>query len=202
VPPRLPQALPTLTPLPPASPLPWTVLRRETIYEDAWRALRRDALRLHTGIESSYVYLETAEAVFVVPQMDDGRVVLLRQYRHPLRAWVWEVPAGALEQGESPEAAARRELAEEIGGQAAVWRALGTFPTMVAHAADRTTYLLAQGVTLGQSRPELHEVAEIHHVTPATALALARGDQLGSGTSMSAHSALALLLAEPYLTSD
>ncbi len=187
-------------------PVPWEVLSEETLYQDRWRRLRRDWLRLHTGETSSYVYLETAAAVFVVPQLEDGRLVLLRQYRHPLRAWVWEVPAGGLEAGETPEAAGARELAEETGGVARTWRRLGVFPTAVAHLVDQTTYLLAQGVTLGPRRQELHEVAEVHLVVPEAALRLVRaspGQDAGSLEpvgQLSAHSALALLLAEPYLT--
>jgi len=186
-------------------PVPWEVLSEETLYQDRWRRLRRDRLRLHTGETSSYVYLETAAAVFVVPQLEDGRLVLLRQYRHPLRAWVWEVPAGGLEAGETPEEAAVRELAEETGGVARVWQRLGVFPTAVAHLVDQTTYLLAQGITLGPRCQELHEVAELHLVLPEAALRLVHGaPDAGAGGAepvvrFSAHSALALLLAEPYL---
>ncbi|MBI3970543.1 MAG: NUDIX hydrolase [Chloroflexi bacterium] len=184
----------------PPPPVPWSILKQETLYQDSWRTLRRDRLRLHTGEESDYVFLETAAAAFVVPQLEDGRIALLRQYRHPLRAWVWEVPAGSLEPGETPAAAAARELAEEIGGRARTWRRLGAFPTAVAHVVDHTTYLLAQGVVLGEAKRELHEVAELHAVHPEDALRLARGDTPAAGGSvMSAHSALALLLAEPHL---
>ena len=177
--------------------LPWEIIGQETLYQDSWRALRRDRLRLHTGQESSYVFLQTLDATFVVPQLEDGRVALLRQYRHPVRAWIWEVPAGSLESGETPEAAGTRELAEEMGGIAASWHHLGVFCTAVTHLADRCTYLLAQGVTLGEARPELHELAEIHLFAPAEALALVR--QQTPTHPVSAHSALALLLAEPFL---
>ena len=50
-----------------------------------------------------------------IPVLDDGRVVLIRQYRHSVRRELWELPAGSLDRGESPEAAARRECAEETG---------------------------------------------------------------------------------------
>jgi 8-oxo-dGTP pyrophosphatase MutT (NUDIX family) len=131
---------------------------------------------------------------------------MLRQYRHPLRAWLWEVPAGSLEPGESAERAAERELAEEIGGTAGSWRRLGGFALGEAHLTAHNTFLLAQNVVLGERRPELHEVAELRIMPAGDALDLARRPvELPSTRSslpagvLSSHSALALLLAEPWL---
>lgn len=141
--------------------LPWRVVRQEIVYQDRWRTLRRDYVQIQDGSDSNYVFLETNDSVFVVPQLAGGRIVLLRQYRHPLRAWAWEVPAGGIEPDETPAQAAARELREEIGGEAQTWRFLGRFPTAVAHVTDWFSVYLAQGVTLGQRQPELHEVAEV-----------------------------------------
>src|SRR5439155_903427 len=62
---------------------------------------------------------------FVVPLLDDGSTVLVRQWRYPWRETSWEVPAGTLEEGEDPLAGARRELEEEAGLRAAEWTPLG-----------------------------------------------------------------------------
>ena len=74
---------------------------------------------IEDGGETSYTYLAAPRAVFVVPVTTDGELVFVRQYRHPVRDWTLEVPAGTVEDGESPLDAARRELAEEAGGTAA-----------------------------------------------------------------------------------
>jgi ADP-ribose pyrophosphatase len=62
---------------------------------------------------------------YVLPLLDDGRVVLIRQYRPIVGAVIWEVPAGTIEDGESPEACARRELVEEAGYEAGRLESLG-----------------------------------------------------------------------------
>ena len=97
---------------------PWETVRTETVDVSLWRAFRRDLVRLEPGGEQtiSYTYLEVPRAVFVVPLTASGQIVLVRQYRYPVRNWVWEVPAGSIEPGESSREAAHREMAEEAGG--------------------------------------------------------------------------------------
>ena len=78
--------------------------------------IRQDRVRLPNGNELEYAYTETKGAVFIVPVTDDGRIILIRQYRYPPDDWCWEVPAGSLFDHEGTlEELARRELIEEIG---------------------------------------------------------------------------------------
>lgn len=189
---------------------PWSVTAMETLFEDRWRSLHRDHLRFEDGRQSSYVYLQTAPAVFVVPVLAAGEIVLLRQYRHPLHAWFWEIPAGALESDESPLVAARREVAEEIGGTApeADWHRLGEFPITEAHIRGTGFYYLVRNVTLGAQAPEAHEIYTTHLVSVHEAMALARSSGRAvppalahlPPTRFGVFSALGLLLAEPTLT--
>ena len=81
-----------------------------------WRSAVRDHLLVRGDTRTSYTYLAVPRAVFVVPVTDDGEIVLVRQYRHPIRDWTLEVPAGTVDESETPLDAARRELAEEAGG--------------------------------------------------------------------------------------
>jgi len=87
--------------------------------------VRRERHRLPDGREAALDVVRYRDVVTVVPLLDDGRVVLLRQYRPIVAAELWELPAGTLEPGESPEAAARRELREEAGYDAARLEPLG-----------------------------------------------------------------------------
>src|SRR5207248_9546310 len=129
---------------------PWQVLRRTVLYRSPWRSFVQERVRIHTGIETEYAFTETPEAVFVVPLTIDHQIVLIRQYRHPVRDWVWEVPAGAVHD-EPPAAAARRELAEEVGGRCAALRALAWHYGASASLSSRHHAFLATGVTLGAS---------------------------------------------------
>jgi uncharacterized protein len=159
-----------------------------------WRAVIEDQLAGDGGRVSSYVYLAVPRAVFVVPVTDAGEVVFVRQYRHPVRDWTLEVPAGSVEAGESPLEAAERELAEEVGGRARAWRHLTTFYSSSAHLSLRSDAFLATGVVLGTPRPGEEEDVVPARLTIEEALGRARTGELVEG-----QTALALLLAAPHL---
>ena len=172
---------------------PWGVLRQSWLYRSSWRSFLRETVRTHAGETIEYAYAQTPDAVFVVPVLEDGRLALVRQYRHPAREWVWEVPAGTIH-GEPPDAAARRELREEIGGQCATMQSLSWHYGASASLTSRHYAFLATGVTLGDTSLESTELLEVVLVTPDEAFARAR-----AGGIRRAQSALALLLAEPYV---
>ena len=95
-------------------------LREETtastrVFKGHLISVRVDRVRLADGTEARREVVEHPGAVAVLPLLDDGRVILERQFRQPTREVLWEIPAGTLTPGESPEDCARRELAEEIG---------------------------------------------------------------------------------------
>lgn len=97
----------------------------ETIYVGSVMALRRDEVVMPGGQPRVREVVEHPGAVAVVPLDADGRVVMIHQYRHPLRRRLWELPAGLLDEpGEDPVATARRELREETGLAAADWSLL------------------------------------------------------------------------------
>lgn len=86
--------------------------------------------RFPNGREHEVAIVRHPPSVVVVPIQDDGRVVLIRQYRASIARYIWEVPAGSVDPGEAPEAAARRECEEEIGlAPDRVERVRGLYPT-------------------------------------------------------------------------
>lgn len=90
-------------------------LSSERIYEGRMINLRRDMVRLPDGNSSSREVVEHPGAVAVVPVLDDGAVLLVRQFRHPVGKVLLEIPAGKLGPGEEPDLCAARELEEETG---------------------------------------------------------------------------------------
>jgi 8-oxo-dGDP phosphatase len=98
--------------------------------------------------------VEHPDAVAIVAVDDEGLVVLVRQYRHPLRTSLLELPAGTLDDpSESTLDAARRELAEEVGLAAVHWLPLGALWNSAGWSDERTWFFLATGVT-GVAAPE------------------------------------------------
>jgi ADP-ribose pyrophosphatase len=167
------------------------VLGTEYLLRSPWRDVRVDQLRLHTGDEISYSYLETADAVFVVPLTTDGKIVVLRQYRHPVRAWTWEIVGGGVGTHGLVESA-RRELLEEIGGRCRELVPLGSSYHSVASSTARGHFFLALDVELGEHEREPMELIETYLLDPDDAFERARDGRIDES-----QSALALLMAEP-----
>jgi ADP-ribose pyrophosphatase len=173
---------------------PWQILETTHLWESKWYNLRQDRVRIHTGDVVTYTYQEHPGAVFIVPVTSRGKILLVRQYRHPVGEWLWEVPAGAVDGGEDLAAAARRELAEEIGGTARKLRHVGHFFAAGSVSNLRIDVFLATGVRIEKSKREATELIETQAVPITEALAMARRGEIQDG-----QSALALLLCEPLL---
>jgi len=94
---------------------PFEVRRSRTVYDSSWCKLRCDDIVLPDGGLGEHHVFEVPDAAVVVPVLPGGELVLIGQYRHPHGRTCWEVPAGRLSPGESPEQAAVRELGEESG---------------------------------------------------------------------------------------
>jgi 8-oxo-dGTP pyrophosphatase MutT (NUDIX family) len=110
------------------------------VYDNGLLRLFEDEVVQPDGEPGRYAYLETAwPVVAVVPVSDDGDDHLVRQWRYPWRRNSWEIPAGHGEPNEEPLQGAQRELAEEVGVQAAIWESLGI---LYSSAAFSTRYHL------------------------------------------------------------
>jgi len=92
-----------------------TFVSSERLYEGKVISLRRDTVLLPNGREASREIVEHPGAIAVVPVLPDGRIVMVRQFRHPVGQILLEIPAGKLAPGEDPNECARRELEEETG---------------------------------------------------------------------------------------
>lgn len=176
---------------------PFQTLSSRVAWACPWYQVRQDVIRLPDGSEGVYNVVEHPGAVWIVPVTAEGEVVLLYHYRYTVDDWCWEVPAGGLKDGQLPDEAARAELSEEIGGQAAEWRYIGPFYGSNGISNELGHIYLALGVTLAQPHHEPAEVIEIHRVPVAEALRMAQANQMSDGPS-----ALALLLCAPYLQGD
>ncbi len=92
-----------------------TVLDSRAVHQGRAFDTCQDRVRLPNGREATMDVVRHPASVILLPLPDPGRVILVRQYRYAVDRWIWELPAGNVEPGEDPEAAARRECAEETG---------------------------------------------------------------------------------------
>lgn len=130
----------------------------------------RDTVRLPDGKEATREYVIHPGAVMVIPMLDDGRLVLERQFRYPMGRVMVEFPAGKLDPGEDVLACARRELLEETGYTAAEWARAGVLHPVISYSTEFIEVWFARGLTHGQARLDQGEFLEIFTATPAEVL--------------------------------
>jgi len=133
------------------------ILGSEMIYEGPVFGLRRDSVLEPTGVNTTREVITHPGSVVVLPVLPNGDIVMIRQYRHATRQFLWELVAGRMEAGEDPKRAAARELIEETGYRAKKFHTfLDVFPTP-GFLEERMFLLLAEGLTPGEAEPEEDE---------------------------------------------
>ncbi len=133
------------------------ILHSKIIYKGSVFGVRRDWLIEPGGVRTTREVITHPGSVVVLPVFPDGRILLVRQYRHAARQFLWELVAGRMEAGENPRRGAVRELIEETGYRAQRFRVfLDMFPTP-GFLEEHMYILLAEGLTQGQAQPEEDE---------------------------------------------
>lgn len=136
----------------------------QVLHEGGFLELRRDDVQLPDGSRATREYVVHPGAVAIVPLLDDGRLVLERQYRYPVGRVLLELPAGKIDQGEAPLACAQRELREETGYAAREWACAGTVHNAAAYSTEGIQIWFARGLTAGEQRLDAGEFLELQLV--------------------------------------
>lgn len=141
----------------------WERLGKKTLLETPLFKLRSEKLRLPDGsVKDPYYVLERPDAAIIFPVTKDGEIVLVQQYRPPLEAMELGLPAGLVEGGEEPLAAARRELSEETGYAGGAWEPLGRVASSPSLKDNWAHLFLARGVEeTSAPSPDEHELVEV-----------------------------------------
>mgnify|MGYP001035285101 FL=1 len=156
-----------------------------------------DQVRLPDGYESVREYVKHPGAVVVIAVLDNGKLLFERQYRYPLRRVFLEIPAGKIDPGEHILDTARRELREETGYKAKLWRHLGTLHPCIGYADERIEIFWAQGLTFIGAELDHGEILEVTEISVADALLAVR-----DGDITDAKTITALLWAEKTLSGE
>ena len=150
----------------------------EVVYRGRLLEVHRDRVRLPDGAESVREWIRHPGAVAIVALFDDGRVLLERQFRYPLRRAFIEIPAGKLEPGEDPLETGKRELLEETGYVAQDWRRLGVIHNAIGYSDEAIEIWLARGLDKREQSLAEGEFLEVFALPLAEAKAMARDGRI------------------------
>lgn len=172
------------------SQIPWQTRSSKQIYSNKWLSLREDQVEMPDGRTTIYGVVTCGECVGVLPFPDADTVLLIRQYRYIARRVTWEIPTGGVNPGEAFEAAAQRELTEEIGYRADQLTHICTYHTSKS-VMDETAHLfLGKGMVQARSLPDETEFIEVRRFSFAEAL-----DMVLTGEILDSMTIIAVLQA-------
>jgi ADP-ribose pyrophosphatase len=166
---------------------PRTIHARVPIHRGTVFAVERVTFRDGTGRDIVRDVVRHPGAVTVIPVLDDGRLVMIRNWRVAVGGWLDEFCAGKLEPGEDPAVAAGRELEEETGHSAARLRAVGTFFTSPGFADERMHVFEARGLSRVPQRLEEGEQIEVVLRTVAELESMIASGELTDGKTIGAY---------------
>lgn len=133
---------------------PWTIRETKEVYRDPWVRLQRDEVIRPDGRAGSYVVVHLKPGVCVIALDDAENVHLTEEFHYAVGRVTIEGVSGGIDAGEDPEAAARRELQEELGITAARWTEIGRVDPFTANVHSPTRLFLARQLTFGEHAQE------------------------------------------------
>ena len=160
------------------------ILKSEMIYEGKVFGVRADDVEEPNGVRATRVVITHPGSVVVLPVLKDGRILMIEQYRHATRQYLWELVAGRIDEGETVKEAAARELKEETGYTAKRFTEfLDVWPTP-GFLEERMHILLAEGLTEGEATPEEDEKIVSHAYTAKELKQMMKSGKLRDGKSI------------------
>ncbi|MFI5262228.1 MAG: NUDIX domain-containing protein [Candidatus Limnocylindrales bacterium] len=172
---------------------PWVRRRRTVAYRNDWLLVWHDEVIRPDGQPGIYgVVHPYATAVGVVAVDTDGRILLVGQYRYTLDRFSWEIPEGGTRPDEAPLLGAQRELAEETGYRATVWRELVAVHTSNSLMDEAGTLFLATGLVAGAAEPDATEELDLRWIDLAGALAMVEQGEITDALTLIGLQQLAL----------
>jgi 8-oxo-dGTP pyrophosphatase MutT (NUDIX family) len=139
---------------------------------------------LDNGVTADMDFIQHPGAVAVVPMLNQKDVVLIKQYRHSIREFIWEIPAGTLEAQESPLVCAERELIEETGYSAGKWHQLGKITPLPGYSDERIHIFLASDLKPAEQNLDKDEMLIVHRLQFKAALQMTLTGEIQDGKTI------------------
>jgi ADP-ribose pyrophosphatase len=162
------------------------VLSRRTIFRGKVFSVTTELVREPNGITAPRDVIHHPGSVVILAVDSNQRVLLERQYRHAAGKYLWELPAGRIDPGESPLAAAKRELLEETGYTARRWRRLLFYYASPGFLSETMAVYVAEQLTVGPAHPEADESIHTRFFPLAALVRKAAAGKLQDGKTISA----------------
>jgi len=140
------------------------VNKKELLYAGRVFKLMRENITLENGVTTSLDIVRHPGASAMVPIYDTNTVLLIKQYRHAVGGFIWEVPAGTLNDSEAPLECAKRELVEETGFSAETWEKLGEITPVPGYSDERIHVFLASDLRPARQNLDSDEVLSVHKI--------------------------------------
>lgn len=166
----------------------------KTLYQGKIIDLSLESIYLPNGqhVELEVIHHPGGAAIAAID--NNQQLCLIRHYRHVARNWLWELPAGKIDAGESPLQTAQRELQEEAGITAKHWQCLGAIYSSPGIFDEQIYLYLAQDLTQGDTQHEIDEAIEVHWLPITEVLAMALDNRIRDAkTLIGLYRAVALL---------
>jgi 8-oxo-dGTP pyrophosphatase MutT (NUDIX family) len=171
----------------------WQTKTSSVVYENPWIKVSHDEVVTPTGTDGIYGVVHFKNiAIGVVPIDNEGNIWLVKQSRYTLNQYTWEIPEGGCPQGESPLAAAKRELEEEVGLQANDWQQLMTMHLSNSVTDELCEVFVARGLFAGQQQLEATEDIEVKKLPLQEAIDMVKRGEITDGISVAALLRIAL----------
>jgi ADP-ribose pyrophosphatase len=159
-------------------------LQSEQVFKGNFLRVSRDKVRLPDGHETEREFIRHSGASVVVPVLDDGRLVLVRQFRYPLQRVILEFPAGKIDPGEPPLHTAVRELTEETGYTGGEWAYAGPIHNAAAYSDEVIHLYFARGLREGEAALDQGEHLDVVCMTEDELDALAARGELSDAKTL------------------
>lgn len=171
-----------------------TTLSSETVFKGNLLHVQRDNALLPNGNQSMREFVLHPGAVLVVPLMENGNLLLERQFRYPLQQVFIELPAGKIDAGEGHLITGQRELLEETGYSASQWQYLGCQHPCIGYSNEVIHIYLAQGLSAGEHHRDDDEALQLFEASLEECLEMVRQGEITDGKTI-----IALFWAEKVL---
>ncbi|QTA87448.1 NUDIX domain-containing protein [Desulfonema magnum] len=140
------------------------VNKRTTLHQGRVFKIVTENITLSNGVTIDMEIVHHPGASAIVPLSDRGTVIMVRQYRHAIGDYIWEIPAGTLGPEEAPLACAKRELTEETGFSANNWQKLGEITPIPAYSDERIHLFLATDLSPAEQNLDEDEILNVHEI--------------------------------------
>lgn len=171
-----------------------TLISSESVLNGGMMKVKRDQVRLPSGNQGQREFIVHPGAVLIVPVLDNGNLLLERQFRYPLNQVFIELPAGKIDPGENILKTGQRELQEETGYSAQEWIYLGYQHPCIGYATEIIYMFLAKGLVEGEPLNDADEALQLFEASLEDCLQMVADNEITDAKTI-----IALMWTEKYL---